>query len=223
MTDRAPHAPTGDTITGGAALPDLPARINREIDTYMAQYARETRARLYDFIREYGALCYEAGRGALQAKIDRLMLEHCPEDMTEAQIQEWGSHQKPFSAETTLNKSTVQPQAQDAGVRECKHESTLGGSYRRWCGDCGEITHSYDGWTPTADLELEKEEYAARVAWAQENVAAFGCASEANIGKGGIYADSNKCEAWCGHNYCPNVKVAALKQSLAYIKEKELP
>lgn len=32
---------------------------------------------------------------AKQAIIDRLMLEHCPEEMTEDQVAEWGRHQKP--------------------------------------------------------------------------------------------------------------------------------
>jgi hypothetical protein len=30
-----------------------------------------------------------------QAQIDRLMLEYCPDEMTEAQVQEWRRHQKP--------------------------------------------------------------------------------------------------------------------------------
>lgn len=30
-----------------------------------------------------------------QAAIDRLMLEHCPDEMTPEQIAEWGRHQKP--------------------------------------------------------------------------------------------------------------------------------
>ena len=30
----------------------------------------------------------------LQAKIDQLMLEYCPEEMTEEQIAEWGKHQR---------------------------------------------------------------------------------------------------------------------------------
>jgi len=30
-----------------------------------------------------------------QAKIDRLMLEYCPNEMTEAQLVEWESHQRP--------------------------------------------------------------------------------------------------------------------------------
>lgn len=32
---------------------------------------------------------------ALQAKIDRLMLEYCPEEMTEEQKANWAKHQVP--------------------------------------------------------------------------------------------------------------------------------
>lgn len=32
---------------------------------------------------------------ALEAKIDALMLEFCPEDMTSEQIKRWEAHQKP--------------------------------------------------------------------------------------------------------------------------------
>lgn len=32
---------------------------------------------------------------ALQARIDELMLEHCPEEMTEAQKENWARHQQP--------------------------------------------------------------------------------------------------------------------------------
>jgi hypothetical protein len=30
-----------------------------------------------------------------QAKIDRLMLEYCPDEMTDEQLVEWAKHQKP--------------------------------------------------------------------------------------------------------------------------------
>ena len=33
----------------------------------------------------------------LQAKIDALMLEYCPDDMTEEQMKNWEKHQKPVS------------------------------------------------------------------------------------------------------------------------------
>jgi hypothetical protein len=35
----------------------------------------------------------------LQAKIDRLMLEHCPQDMTPEQLEEWRTHQVPAGPE----------------------------------------------------------------------------------------------------------------------------
>ena len=36
---------------------------------------------------------------ALQARIDELMLEYCPDEMTEAQKANWARHQKPASDE----------------------------------------------------------------------------------------------------------------------------
>ena len=38
---------------------------------------------------------------AAQAKIDALMLEYCPNEMTPEQIKEWGKHQVPVSEELT--------------------------------------------------------------------------------------------------------------------------
>lgn len=38
---------------------------------------------------------------ALQAKIDSLMLEFCPEDMSQNQINEWAKHQKPYESQST--------------------------------------------------------------------------------------------------------------------------
>lgn len=37
---------------------------------------------------------------ALQAKIDALMFEYCPDEMTAAQLVEWASHQKKVNKET---------------------------------------------------------------------------------------------------------------------------
>ena len=42
---------------------------------------------------------------SLQAKIDALMLEYCPDEMTEEQIAEWEKHQKPV----TLSEVEEQP------------------------------------------------------------------------------------------------------------------
>ena len=41
--------------------------------------------------------------GAKQAQIDRLMLEHCPNEMTAEQVVEWSKNQKPVKQEFTKN------------------------------------------------------------------------------------------------------------------------
>lgn len=43
-------------------------------------------------------------KSALQAKIDALMLEFCPEEMTQEQIERWGKHQV---ISTHSNKETI--------------------------------------------------------------------------------------------------------------------
>ena len=37
----------------------------------------------------------------LQAKIDQLMLEYCPDEMTQEQLAEWARHQKPLDDKRT--------------------------------------------------------------------------------------------------------------------------
>lgn len=48
-------------------------------------------------IREFNKdiIEFNKEKGALQAKIDQLMLEFCPEEMTQEQIENWEKHQKP--------------------------------------------------------------------------------------------------------------------------------
>lgn len=41
---------------------------------------------------------------AQQAKIDALMLEHCPDEMTPEQIEEWGRHQRPVTVPERTTK-----------------------------------------------------------------------------------------------------------------------
>ena len=41
----------------------------------------------------------EAKIQSQQAKIDELMLEYCPEDMTQQQMDEWARHQRPVTKE----------------------------------------------------------------------------------------------------------------------------
>lgn len=45
------------------------------------------------------AFSVAAKADALQARIDELMLEYCPEEMTEAQKANWARHQRPVSDE----------------------------------------------------------------------------------------------------------------------------
>lgn len=40
-------------------------------------------------------------KAALQAKIDSLMMEYCPSEMTAEQIEEWGKHQKSAGPEAS--------------------------------------------------------------------------------------------------------------------------
>jgi hypothetical protein len=49
-------------------------------------------------IARNGRLCagaeeYERRLSAMQAKLDLLMLEYCPDEMTEEQLKSWGEHQ----------------------------------------------------------------------------------------------------------------------------------
>lgn len=57
-------------------------------------------------IREFNKdiIEFNKEKGALQAKIDQLMLEYCPEEMTPEQIEDWGKHQV---VSTHSNKDNV--------------------------------------------------------------------------------------------------------------------
>lgn len=46
-------------------------------------------------------------RGEMQAKIDALMLEYCPDEMTPEQVAEWGRHQKRVPEPTAPQLSTA--------------------------------------------------------------------------------------------------------------------
>lgn len=59
-----------------------------------------------------GATDYDSLREeieAKQARIDSLMLEFCPDEMTEEQIFEWGKHQKPYDLITHSETSPKPP------------------------------------------------------------------------------------------------------------------
>jgi hypothetical protein len=54
----------------------------------------------------------EAQNAALQAKIDELMLEYCPEEMPEKQVEEWGKNQVSFEDPLVAEKNaTIQKQS----------------------------------------------------------------------------------------------------------------
>lgn len=45
----------------------------------------------------------------LQAKIDALMLEYCPDEMTPEQRTEWAKHQRPSAEPSDGSRTTVEP------------------------------------------------------------------------------------------------------------------
>ena len=90
------------TVTGKASLKAIRAAVAE-----LAQERDEFR-KDRDEWKEYcarvseGKEAAETERDALrrrveeqQAKIDALMLEYCPDEMTPAQLEEWGRHQRP--------------------------------------------------------------------------------------------------------------------------------
>ena len=52
--------------------------------------------------------------GPLQAKLDRLMLEYCPDEMTPGQMENWGKHQRPVTPE---QEAAVQRAVQSESVK----------------------------------------------------------------------------------------------------------
>jgi len=73
-------------------------RNDRPIDAgYAAMQARRI---IYALDHERSAVSETGAQNdcaALQAKIDRLMLEYCPDEMTPEQIENWGKHQRAVS------------------------------------------------------------------------------------------------------------------------------
>jgi hypothetical protein len=53
----------------------------------------------------------------LEAKVDSLMLEWCPDEMTPEQIEKWGSNQRPCAAEidAALNAALGRPADETGG------------------------------------------------------------------------------------------------------------
>lgn len=65
------------------------ARAVERVEAEIVQYRRKNE-RLRDELNDAKRTIK-----SMQAKIDSLMLEYCPEEMAPAQIEEWGRHQEP--------------------------------------------------------------------------------------------------------------------------------
>ena len=44
---------------------------------------------------------------ALQANLDRLMLEYCPDEMTDAQLEKWAKNQKPYGLRFVPDEESI--------------------------------------------------------------------------------------------------------------------
>lgn len=84
--------------------PDAQARI-AELEKQLAEKDKEIARRVtvdemnaeIDSSAKAVADHYERKLSAAQSKIDSLMLEYCPEEMTPEQVDEWGKHQVPVN------------------------------------------------------------------------------------------------------------------------------
>lgn len=59
----------------------------------------ELRKQCYEAGFEQGRLARQEDIDAKQAEIDQLMLEYCPDEMTQEQINEWAEHQAAVNIE----------------------------------------------------------------------------------------------------------------------------
>lgn len=76
----------------------------------------------YDNLRGAGAVCCKSMRdqleaaqrtiGAKQARIDALMTEYCPDEMTAEQWEEWGRNQVPVSPDEGITDERATPKVQ---------------------------------------------------------------------------------------------------------------
>ena len=75
--------------------PELEQKRITELEAQI-EALKENKDTLIDKLSEtlHRAVNAEAQIESLQAKIDALMLEYCPEEMTEQQMKTWGNNQK---------------------------------------------------------------------------------------------------------------------------------
>ncbi|MDE2107127.1 MAG: hypothetical protein KGL39_58520 [Patescibacteria group bacterium] len=103
-----------------AAKPPLDCNVGPKIERYLLQLApHQTEREGPKLLRSALAAIDGLTRYAQhqQARIDVLMLEYCPDEMTPEQMEEWGRNQRPVSDE--------QQQMIDAALR--KHKENFEG------------------------------------------------------------------------------------------------
>lgn len=64
-----------------------PQTVNLELEDLSGLYNKESKTEQY--IKQLESKC-----NSLQAALDEMMLEYCPNDMTYEQYVDWGNHQK---------------------------------------------------------------------------------------------------------------------------------
>lgn len=95
---------------------------------------------------------------AAQAKIDALMLEYCPDDMTKEQIEEWERHQEPAPS------PCVDLAAAEDRVEELEQETSMTRAYcvnfAYFCTDLdkGQCEQAYEVWMKKGFPKAEKPE-----------------------------------------------------------------
>lgn len=80
------------------------AKANREADS---QRQRAILAEHHANVMQLFAEVAARKADALQAQLDALMLEFCPEEMTDAQKENWARHQRPASDEMQADVATA--------------------------------------------------------------------------------------------------------------------
>lgn len=96
----------------------------------------------------------ERQNAALQAKLDAVMLEYCPEEMTAEQLERWALHQRPVSSVR----------------RSC--DSFLEGGQMEWI--AGRLPNRGEGWSwpvfdVTIDVDGRRTTIRAEVGWSERH------------------------------------------------------
>lgn len=97
-----PHAPEANAVGAPVERPVRPLYAERDHMAQGEHYLRHIDAMTREGLHDKSAIAGElAARDIeierLQARLDALMLEHCPDDMTPEQLSNWAAHQRPCS------------------------------------------------------------------------------------------------------------------------------